>query len=488
MRPYELTLAQAARAIAARELSPVELAASVLDRIDAVEGDLGAYVTVLADAARQAAARAEEDIAAGRRRGPLHGVPMGLKDLIDVAGLPTTASSRVRAAAPAADRDSTVASRLRAAGAVLLGKTHTHEFAYGLTTPQTRNAWSHDRVAGGSSGGSAVAVAAGEATFALGTDTGGSIRVPAALNGVVGLKPTHGLVPARGVTPLSWSLDHVGPITRTVEDAGLVLAALLGGAADTGAAPGPAPRPSDKSLTGLRVGVPRNHYFDRVHPEVEQAVRAAIGTLGELGAELVGVDIPMTKYLQATQWGLMVPEATAYHERTLRTSPELYADDVRTLLEAGGLVPVGDYLRARRSRTLMRAAWARLFRTVDVIAAPTVPATAARRDQQTMRWPDGSEESVSDAYVRLSAPANITGMPALTLPVGADTTGLSIGMQLIGEPFGEATVVRVGRAYEMTRSLKPGERGKGMPPHATGTPPHAAGTRPAPTAQAMSLR
>ncbi len=241
--------------------------------------------------------------------------------------------------------------------------------------------------------------------------------------------------------------------------------------------------------------MPRNHYFDRVHPEVEQAVRAAIDALGELGAELVGVDIPMTKYLQATQWGLMVPEATAYHERTLRTSPELYADDVRTLLEAGGLVPVGDYLRARRSSTLMRAAWTRLFRTVDVIAAPTVPATAARRDQQTMRWPDGSEESVSDAYVRLSAPANITGMPALTLPVGADTTGLPIGMQLIGELFGEATVVRVGRAYEMTRALEPGERGKRMPPHATGmpphtigTPPHATGTHPAPTTQAMSLR
>ncbi|MGV9884126.1 amidase [Streptomyces sp. NPDC003006] len=456
MRPYELTLAEAARAIAAKELSPTELTESVLRRIEAVEGRLGAYVTVLAGAARQAAARAERDIAAGAYLGPLHGIPMGLKDLIDVAGVPTTASSRVREQAAAADRDSTVAGRLRAAGTVLLGKTHTHEFAYGLTTPQTRNAWAHDRVAGGSSGGSAVAVAAGGATFALGTDTGGSIRVPAALNGVVGLKPTYGLVPRRGVTPLSWSLDHVGPITRTVEDAGLVLEALLRSerapAPAPASPPAPGSRPADGNLTGLRVGIPRNYYFDRVEPEVEEAVRGAIDALGGLGAALVGVDIPMTEYVQATQWGLMVPEATTYHERTLRTSPELYSDDVRTLLEAGALVSASDHLRARRSRALMRDAWTRLFDAVDVIAAPTVPSTAAHRDQRSLLWPDGTEESVSDAYVRLSAPANITGMPALTLPVGTDRAGLPIGMQLIGGPFGEATILRTGRAYEATRS------------------------------------
>ncbi|WP_030781613.1 amidase [Streptomyces sp. NRRL S-920] len=446
MRPYELTLTEAARAIAAGELSPVELTDSVLHRIESVEDHLGAYVTVLADAARQAAARAEKDIAAGRYAGPLHGIPMGLKDLIDVAGLPTTASSRVRAEAPAAHRDSTVAARLRAAGAVLLGKTHTHEFAYGLITPQTRNAWDHDRVAGGSSGGSAVAVAAGEAVFALGTDTGGSIRVPAALNGVVGLKPTYGRVPVDGVTPLSWSLDHVGPITRTVADAELVLEALLAGEHAT--SPAPEPRPAEGSLTGLRVGVPRNHYFDRIQHEVEEAVRDAIDDLRELGAELVDVDIPMSEYIQATHWGLMVPEATAYHERTLRTSAELYSDDVRTLLEAGVLIPAADHLRARRARTLLRDAWTRLFETVDVIAAPTVTSTAAHRDQRTVHWPDGTEEGVSETYIRLSAPANVTGLPALTLPVGADSAGLPIGMQLIGRAFDEATILRTGRAYE----------------------------------------
>ncbi|WP_326686402.1 amidase family protein [Streptomyces sp. NBC_01795] len=451
MQPYELTLADAARAIDSGELSPVELTDSVLGRVAAVEARLGAYVSVAADSARRAAVQAERDIAAGGHRGPLHGIPMGLKDLIDVAGLPTTAGSRVREGHMAVE-DSTVAARLQGAGAVLLGKTHTHEFAFGLTTPQTRNAWAPGRVAGGSSGGSAVAVAAGEATFALGTDTGGSIRVPAALNGVVGLKPTYGLVPRHGVTSLSWSLDHVGTLTRTVEDAGLVLAAIAGhDPRDPASLPGrPAlgPHRAGERLTGLRVGVPRNYYFDRVAPEVEKAVRDAIGHLRELGAELVDVDIPMSEYVQATHWGLMVPEATAYHEETLRSSPERYAPDVRVLLEAGALVPAGDYLRAQRARTLMRQAWAGLFDEVDVIAAPTVTSTAARSDQHSVRWPDGTEESVSDTYVRLSAPANVAGVPSLSLPVGLDGEGLPVGMQLIGRPLGEATLLDVGGAYE----------------------------------------
>ncbi|WP_217144475.1 amidase [Streptomyces sp. AC627_RSS907] len=457
MQPYELSLAQAADAIRARVLSPVELVDSVLDRIEKVEPRLGAYAAVTAEQARRAAREAERDVAAGRPHGPLHGVPVGLKDLIDVAGVATTASSRVRAN-HRAQADSTVAARLGAAGAVLVGKTHTHEFAYGLTTPQTNNAWDPDRVAGGSSGGSAVAVAAGAATFALGTDTGGSIRVPSALNGVVGLKPTYGLVPRHGVTSLSWSLDHVGPITRTVEDAALALTALAGhdprdpaslAASDPGYRPVGAPE-----LTGLRVGVPRNYYFDHVHPEVEAAVRRAVAELESLGAHLVEVEIPMTRYIQATQWGLMVPEATAYHERTLRTVPELYQADVRILLEAGELMPAGDYLRAQRSRTLMRQAWARLLEEVDVIAAPTVPATAVRADDETITWPDGTVEGVSDAYVRLSAPANITGVPSLSVPVGHDTAGLPIGMQLLGRPLGERVLLRVGHAYEQTRPAR----------------------------------
>ncbi|MFI9564959.1 amidase [Streptomyces rishiriensis] len=449
MQPFELSLVEASRAVRARELSPVELTESVLARISAVEGRLGAYVTVAADAALAAAVRAEREISVSGPRGPLHGIPMALKDLIDAEGMPTTASSHVRAG-HVAERDSRVAERLGAAGAVLLGKTHTHEFAYGLTTPQTNNAWDHSRVAGGSSGGSAVAVAAGGATFAMGTDTGGSIRVPAALNGVVGLKPTYGLVPRTGVTSLSWSLDHVGPLTRTVQDAALVLSATAHhDPRDPASVSGPIPdRFPGGDLRGLKVGVPRNHYFDRVTPEVEESVRGAIERLAELGAELVDVEIPMARYVQAVQWGLMVPEATAYHERSLRATPDLYAADVRILLEAGELTSAGDYLRAQRARTLMRDAWARMFDGIDVLAAPTVPMTAAEAGQEAVEWADGTTEAVSDSYVRLCAPANITGVPALTLPVGHDHAGLPIGMQLMARPFHDATVLRVGRVYE----------------------------------------
>ncbi|MFI6056330.1 amidase [Streptomyces violascens] len=454
MQPYELSLAAAADAIRARRLSPLELVDSVLDRIEKTEPHLGAYVTVAEEQARRAAGEAEHEVAQGRYRGPLHGIPMGLKDLIDVGGMATTASSRVRAG-HRATADSTVAARLSTAGAILLGKTHTHEFAFGLTTPQTRNAWDPGRVAGGSSGGSAVAVASGTATFALGTDTGGSIRVPAALNGVVGLKPTYGLVPRHGVTSLSWSLDHVGPITRTVEDAALVLTALAGhDPRDPASLAVPAAdyRPgAGTDLTGLRVGLPRSYYFDNVHPQVETAVRHAIGQLEALGAQVVEVDIPMTRYIQAIQWGLMVPEAGAYHEGSMRTAPGLYQEDVRILLEASELMSAGDYVRAQRSRTLMRAAWARMMEEVDVIAAPSVPMPAVGADEETVTWPDGTTESVSDAYVRLSAPANITGVPALTVPVGHDAAGLPIGMQLLGRPLGEPTLLRVAHAYEQTQ-------------------------------------
>ncbi|MFH8348999.1 amidase [Streptomyces sp. NPDC018045] len=466
---HTLPLTEAARLIADRALSPVELTTSVLDRIAAVDPKAGAFVTVTGEAALRSAAEAEREIAAGHHRGPLHGVPVALKDLIDVAGVPTTASSRVRAD-HTPDADAAVTERLRAAGAVLIGKTHTHEFAYGLTTPQTRNAWSPEHVAGGSSGGSAAAVAAGTATFALGTDTGGSIRVPAALNHVVGLKPTYGLISRHGVTSLSWSLDHVGPLTRTVGDAALVLQALAGhDPRDPASLDHPREdytRALGKPVTGLRIGVPVNYYFDRVQPRVAAAVRAAVDALTALGATAVPVHVPMTEYVQAVQWGHMVPEATAYHQDTLRTVPDLYSDDVRILLEAGEFFPATDYIRAQRTRTLMHRAWLDLFdgtsapdgidgtggprdpNGIDVLAAPTVPATAALAGQPTFTWPDGTTEPVSDAYVRLSAPANLTGFPALSLPVGFDDQGLPIGMQLIGRPLAESTLLHLAHAYE----------------------------------------
>ncbi|MEV0264229.1 amidase [Streptomyces sp. NPDC050617] len=461
-QPFQLTLTEAARAIADRSLSPVELTDSVLSRISAVEPEISAYATVTADAARAAAREAEREIAAGRGRGPLHGIPVGVKDLIDTAGVATAAGSRVRAGR-VPDTDATVMARLRAAGAVLVGKTHTHEFAYGTITPQTRNPWSTGHVPGGSSGGSAAAVAAGAATFALGTDTGGSIRIPAALTGVVGLKPTFGLVSRQGVAPLSWSLDHVGPITRSVRDTATVLAALAGpddprdtaGPAGSGQQSQDYGRDLGRDLRGLRVGVPVNFFFDRVQPEVEEAVRHAIDALTGLGATAVPVRIPMAEYVHAAQWGLLVPEATAYHQETLRAVPELYSEDVRLLLEAGEFMPATDYIRAQRARTLMRDGWHELLKDVDVVAAPTVTSTAARADEPLLHWADGSEEPVSESYVRLSAPANLTGLPSLSVPVGRDAQGLPIGMQLIGRPLEEATLIRFGGAYEQAHRPAP---------------------------------
>ncbi len=210
----------------------------------------------------------------------------------------------------------------------------------------------------------------------------------------------------------------------------------------------------EDGLRDLRVGVPSTYYFERVDPEVEGSVRAAIVRLRDLGAELVEVTTPMDCYVHATHWGLMVPEATAYHEQTLRSSPQSYGPDVRVLLEAGELVSAGDYLRAQRARTLLRQAWARVYEQVNVVAAPTVPMTAVPVDQHAVHWPDGTVESVSDAYVRLSAPANITGMPALTLPVGRHAAGLPIGMQLMGAPLADATVLRAGRAYEAAHGVR----------------------------------
>ena len=456
LNPLNLTLAQASAAIAARELSPVELVDAALARIGAREPEINAFVSVWEEAAREQALEAERDIQHGRYRGPLHGIPIALKDLFDVAGQPTTASSRVRDGHQA-EANSAVTDALLRGGAILLGKTHTHEFAFGLTTPQTRNPLDSQRTPGGSSGGSAAAVAYGGAWAAMGTDTGGSIRVPAALCGLVGFKPTYGLVSRHGTVPLAWSLDHAGPMARTVEDVSLLLQTVIGfDARDPASRTPPASFGANKAqsgVKGLRVGIPRNYYFDHVAEPVAAAVRRAAAHLEQQGAVLVEVDIPLADYLIPTQWGLMVAEAAAVHAKDIRQSASLYGDDVRTLLEAGQLLSAGDYLKAQRARDLIAKRWGSLFSDIDVLLTPTVPQTAARLEQDTFDWEDGSQESVAEAYVRLCAPANVTGLPALTVPFGKDHQGLPIGVQIMGEAFDDAMVLQVGRAVE--RPLSP---------------------------------
>ena len=451
MQPSELSIAEAARQIEERTLSPVELVQSALDRIEQVEGRLNAFVVVTADQALEAARQAEQEIADGGHRGPLHGIPVGIKDLYDVAGLPTTSSSAVRSEYLPTE-DSACVARLREAGAVVVGKTHTHEFAYGVLTPTTRNPWDTGRVPGGSSGGSGAAVAAGECLLGMGTDTGGSIRIPASVCGTVGLKPTFGRVPRTEITSLCWSLDHAGPLTRTVRDAALGLQAVAGfDARDPGSAREPVPdftADLDAGVRGLTLGVPANYFFDDVDPEVESAVREAVGVLEAQGARLREVEIPYADQMMAVEFGVLVPEASAYHQEMLRESGERYTDDVRVFLEAGETVLATQYIRALRVRTLVQQAFRRAFEGIDALLCPTLPAAAAEVGQQTFTFPGGREKAVIDAWVGHSAPGNVTGLPALSVPCGFTSTGLPIGLQVIGRPFDEAGVLRVGQAYE----------------------------------------
>ncbi len=446
-----LTLRQAAAAVRSKQVSPVELTRCALERIAADEPRLNAFARLTEARAMAAAQQAEREILAGQWRGELHGIPVAVKDLYDIAGLPTTCSSKVRHDHQAT-ADSACVARLDAAGAVIVGMTHTHEFAYGIATPTTGNPWNLAHIPGGSSGGSAATLAARGCFMAMGTDTGGSIRIPAALCGTVGLKPTYGLVSRAGIASLSWSLDHAGPLARSVGDCAVSLAALAGFDARD---PASVDRPVvdylaelEQGVQGLRIGVPTNLFFDQVEPEVEANVRAAIADLERQGATLVEVTVPMADLVSAVEFGLCMPEASAYHRTMLQARADLYEPDVRTFLEAGLLVPAVDYIAALRHRTRMQAAWRTMFTGLDALIGPAVAAVATRRDQPTVTWPDGTEEAASSVFIRLSAPANVTGLPSVSVPCGVGRGGLPTALQVIGRPFGEARILRIARACE----------------------------------------
>ena len=458
VEPYALTLTEAAEAIAARRLSPVDLVESTLARIEAVEPHLTAFATVTADLARARAARAEAEIAAGHHRGPLHGIPVGIKDLYETAGVATAGGSAVREGF-VPDTDSAVVERLSAAGAVMVGKTHTHEFAFGVITPSTRNPWDTGRIPGGSSGGSGAAVAAGECLVGMGSDTGGSIRIPAALCGTVGLKPTYGRVSRRGVFSLSWSLDHVGPLTRTVRDTACVMNAIAGyDRADPASVDVTVPDFTaglDEGVRGLRIGVPTGFYSDHVSPDVAEAVAHAVSALESAGAVLCPVAIPHPDDYAPVANIIVVAEAAAYHQQQRRERGHLYGTELLLRLETGELIAATDYITALRARTLIQRSWASLFDGaggrgggVDVVIAPTVPIAAPRVGQTEWTRPDGSAEAVHASMTRLSSPANLTGLPALAVPCGRDGDGMPLSLQVIGRPFDEATVLRVGHTWE----------------------------------------
>ncbi|MEA2524900.1 MAG: aspartyl-tRNA(Asn)/glutamyl-tRNA(Gln) amidotransferase subunit [Thermomicrobiales bacterium] len=442
--PCDLSLRQAGALLRRRELSSVEFTESTLKRIEQTEPAIHAYVRVMADEALDAARQADAELRDGTDRGPLHGMPIAIKDIFDVRGVPTKCGSRVREQAnPAAD-DATSVARLRAAGAVILGKTTTQEFAAGVVSPPARNPWDTTRIPGGSSGGSAAAVAAGSALAAFGSDTGGSIRNPAALCGVVGLKPTFGTVSTRGVFPLAWSLDTVGPLARTVEDAALVLNAIADSPArDTTAEIG-------EGLRGLRLGVPRPHFYDRLQAGVREAVEAALAVFADLGAEVIEAPWAEAAAARATCFLINRVETVGVHGAGVRATPELYGEELSLRVQANALYSAEGYVRALRARSAIKASVARLFAThrLDALIAPSAPGTAVPADDLYVVDDEGNREHVSLAYTRLTMPFNATGQPVLAIPCGFDPAGLPIGLQIAGRPFAEARLCRIGAAYE----------------------------------------
>lgn len=456
-----LSLAEVARLLKRRAVSPVEVTRAVLDRIAAVDDRLNAFLTVTGDEALAAARRAERAIRARRYRGPLHGVPVSVKDLIQTAGIRTTCGSRILADwVP--DTDATLISRFRQAGAILIGKTHLHEFAYGPTNLNphygpARNPWDPERMTGGSSGGSGVAVATGCSYASIGTDSGGSVRIPAAFCGVVGLKPTYGRISRAGIFPLSWSKDHAGPITRTVADAALTLQALAGfDPADPGSSRQAVPnfsRGLTAGVKGLRLGVPREFFWEDVDSEVAAAVKKAVAVLAGLGASVREVRWPMAVEAKALSFLIMGAESYSVHERWLKERPEDYGPDVRQRLAQGATILAADYLRAQRLRRRLIASLDAILKTCDVLLTPTVPVAAPRLEETILKWP-GQTESVTAALPRLTRAFNLTGGPALSVPCGFTPGGLPIGLQIAGRAYDEATVLRVGHAYEQAARFR----------------------------------
>jgi len=434
------SLVEIARALRQRKVAPLELVDAYSRRIEQASS-LHAFITPPGERARQDARRAGRRLAQGES-GALLGVPIAVKDLFATRGVRTTAGSRIlKDWVPS--RDATVVARLRAAGAIIFGKTNLHEFAYGVSNANpwwgiARNPRDPSRSPGGSSGGSAIAVVAGLCAGALGSDTGGSIRVPASLCGCVGLKPTFGAIPLEGTFPLGWSLDHAGPLARTVADAGVLLDVLTG--LDAGR------RARRASTRGLRVGVLKGPIVRKVQPRVSHQVEAAAAALRRRGLRVREVTVSEMEWTIAIQLVTLRAEASAVHHRWIRTRPRAYGADVRIRLQLGALVAGADYVLAQRMRGRLRAALERIFRDVDVLLLPTTPISAPVIGDRTVRW-RGGEEPVDGALVRLTAPFNLTGLPALSVPFG-HAGGLPVGVQVVGPWMGEVRVLAVGRLLE----------------------------------------
>jgi aspartyl-tRNA(Asn)/glutamyl-tRNA(Gln) amidotransferase subunit A len=449
-----VTIREAADALRARRVSAVELAAAATARIERLNSTLHAFITVTAEQAREEARQADAELAAGRDRGPLHGIPVAVKDLFLTRGVRTTCGSKVyEDFVPAID--AAVVERLRAGGAVMLGKLNMHEMAYGITSANphygpVRNPWNLEHSPGGSSGGSGAAVAAQMVDAAMGSDTGGSIRIPAAFCGVVGLKPTYGRVSRYGALPLAYSLDHMGPLARSVRDAALMLNAIAGyDRRDPTSSRHPVVDfvPDDGcSIRGLRVGFPENFYFEHLDAGVERSVRGVVARAQSLGAVVTPVRVPDVAALNAVGRVIQLAEASAVAEPHLEQR-EKFGPDVLALLDQGRLVPATDYINAQRLRRKLGREFNKLWAEVDCLIAPTTPNTAPRIGDATVRL-GGRDEDVRLATTRLVRGINVLGLPALSIPCGLGESSMPIGVQIIGPAWEEALILRIGAALE----------------------------------------
>ena len=439
-----------------RELSPIELTELMLDRIKKYDGKIKSYV-LISETARAAAELSEKEIRDGHYRGPLHGIPIGIKDNYLTKDMPTTAGTETPGISfPLID--ATAVYRLREAGAILIGKTNMHEFAWGNVTPPTRNPWNTKCVPGGSSGGSGAAVAASFCSAALGSDTGGSIRIPASICGTVGLKATYGRVSKNGVITHSWSLDHAGPLTKTVKDAAIILNVLSGyDSKDPSSSLNPVPdytKTLGKSIKEVKIGICRNHFFDRNNKDVQQAIEIAVDELSKMSGGVVEFNLPNLRYGLGAIFVIELASSSCYHEKTLEKGLQQYFQpDVRTLVELGKFITATDYLKAEQYRRMLISDIRKVFESVDVIVTPTTPITAWESDQSTVTIGD-EDESVLAASWRLTYPFNLAGLPAISIPCGFDSRNLPIGLQIAGKPFAEETVLRVAHSYESQHDWK----------------------------------
>ncbi len=453
--PAALSIAALGAGLRDKQISPVEAARACFARMAAQNDKVNAFVTPDEEGALAAARQAEAEIARGDYKGPLHGIPIAHKDLYCTKGLRSTAGSRLHENF-VPDEDATVVARYRAAGTVLLGKLNTHEFAYGPTNEHSmfgpaRNPWNPAHISGGSSGGSGAAVALGLCAGATGSDTGGSIRIPAACCGIVGLKPTYGRASRAGIFPLCWSMDHPGPLTRTVRDAAIMLQPIVGhDPRDAATVRRAAPdylAALDDGVAGLRLGVPSRYFYDRSDEQVEAAVRAALAALAEQGAVIEEVDIAHIEHAAAAALAIYLAEAIAYHDDRIGPDGHLYTDQVRGFLELGNYVLAKDYLHAQRYRTLLGQSMAAVFERVDFLLTPTLPIAATEIGQDSIEV-RGVAQTPFAALLRNTEPFDLTGLPALVVPCGFSDAGLPISLQIVGRPFDEAGVLRVGQAYQ----------------------------------------